>query len=128
MKSKNPIYLTIIIIIILFVAAFYFLIEQNPAQNIQNQTNTTISNLVNRTIGERQSNFLIQAINPANVTGLIYIEYPVAYLNGTNKTIQIGDTVGYACDGTLAKLVEIINNTIAVFQLNATKPPYGCPI
>ncbi|MCL5011575.1 MAG: hypothetical protein M1594_01630 [Candidatus Marsarchaeota archaeon] len=125
MKKAYLLILAVIIIVLASASLVLISSHNNSTQNAQsNQINVS---LVNKTVGERQSNFLIQAINSNSVTGLIYTEYPVAYLSGTAKTINIGDTVGYSCDGTLAKLVSI-NNQTAVFELNTTKSFGGCPI
>ncbi len=92
------------------------------------KSSTIISgSVVNITAGQRISNFLAVQVNPSNVTGLLYTEYPVARLNGTPDTVYVGDSVGYVCDGTLAKLIAIHGNK-AVFRLNTTKSKYGCPI
>lgn len=83
--------------------------------------------IANATAGQRISNFLIERVNPGNVTGLLYMEYPVARLNGTQYTVYVGNSVGYACDGTLATLIAI-HGDAAAFVLNTTRPKYGCPI
>ncbi|MDE1825268.1 MAG: hypothetical protein KGH77_03165 [Candidatus Micrarchaeota archaeon] len=77
--------------------------------------------------GEKVSNFLITKVNPENVTGILYVQYPLAYQNGTTTTIRIGESIGYSCDGTAARLIGI-NGTSAVFVLNITRSSYGCPI
>ncbi len=95
---------------------------------IQGTSNNISNNIVGVAAGQRISNFQVLQVNPSNVIGLLYIEYPVAYANGTRTAIYIGNTVGYACDGSLAKLVSIQNST-AFFMVNiTTKSKYGCPI
>ncbi len=77
--------------------------------------------------GQRISNFMVERVNQNNVTGLLYMMYPLARLNGTPETLEIGGTVGYLCDGTLAKLVAIESGT-ALFILNGTASGHGCPV
>ncbi|MDE1761905.1 MAG: hypothetical protein KGH59_00175 [Candidatus Micrarchaeota archaeon] len=79
------------------------------------------------TVGQRVSNFYITGINPTNVTGILYMQYPVARANGTAYTVDLGGSVGYACDGTLATLASI-NAAGARFVFNKQKSAYGCPI
>ncbi len=88
----------------------------------------TSDKTISLTAWQRISNFKIEQINPTNVIGLLYILYPVEYVNGTQTTLNIGDTVGYACDGSLAKLIAISNNTARFITNITAKSHYGCPI
>ncbi|HUY70288.1 MAG TPA: hypothetical protein VMV00_01825 [Candidatus Baltobacteraceae bacterium] len=78
--------------------------------------------------GQRVSNFLIQYINQDNVTGLSYIEYPLAMRNGTPRTLHVGDTVGYSCDNSTMMLTAINNGSAAFANLSSGAARGGCPI
>jgi hypothetical protein len=92
--------------------------------------NATYGSTVSVQDGQRISNFMAQNISYASntVSGLIYVQYPVAATLGSETTLHIGDTVGYACDGTEAKLTEIYANNTAVFTHLTTSTRGGCPI
>lgn len=77
--------------------------------------------------GQRISNFLVEEVNAANITGLLYQMYPLARISGVPQTLRIGDHVGYSCDGTFAQLVAIKGGE-AVFMLDTTKYGVGCPV
>ncbi len=109
------------VVIIVGVTAAYALFS------LISSAQSTPMEFVNVTAGERISNFLITGVNQMNVTGILYVEYPLAMKNGTYTTITMGESVGYACDGTLAKLI-MIKSKVASFALNKTKSRYGCPI
>ncbi len=82
------------------------------------------------TQGTRISNFLVQSVNVPNdtVSGLLYILYPPAYVNGTPKTLDAGDIIGYACDDSEWILTGVnANNDTAVFTEVVTKIS-PCPI
>jgi len=85
---------------------------------------------VTRKVGDREFNFLIQKINTNTINGLLYILYPVAMLQGQPKTLNIGDTVGYTCEGKIATLVSIniVNQTAIFNEVFTTTPRGGCPI
>jgi len=91
-------------------------------------SNTT--NAVTRKIGDKELNFLIQKINTNNVDGLLYILYPVTISQGQPKTLNIGDTVGYACEGKIATLtgVNTVNQTVTFNEVFTTTPHGNCPI
>ena len=81
--------------------------------------------------GQRISNFMVENVNYSSgtVSGLLYIQYPVASNIGESATIRINDTVGYACDNTQYRLVNLYVNGTASFahdESNATAG--GCPI
>ena len=75
--------------------------------------------------GEKISNFLIEQITNSYVKGLLYSNFSLPYLNYTPSTITVGDSVGSACDGTLAKLTGITGYA-AIFTINATPDVVGC--
>lgn len=81
--------------------------------------------------GNNVSNFMVRNISQVNgtVTGLIYVRYPVASSIGVPTTLHIGESVGYACDNTEARLTSINQNGTATFtMLLNTSRPGGCPI
>lgn len=94
-------------------------------------TTTTSAGPLQMTVspGTRISNFLLQRVNANDtVSGLLYIEYPVAYANGTPVTLRIGSSIGYACDATEWRLsaVDPYNGT-ATFSYVQTEKGH-CPI
>ncbi|MDE1865349.1 MAG: DUF4382 domain-containing protein [Candidatus Micrarchaeota archaeon] len=83
------------------------------------------------TAGDRVSNFLVESVNYSSRTvfGLRYTLYPVATTVGANATIQVNDTVGYACDNSEWKLRDIYSNDTALFvHIQNSPSPGGCPI
>jgi Domain of unknown function (DUF4382) len=81
--------------------------------------------------GNRVSNFLVQRIdyNSSTVSGLLYVQYPLATNVGENTTLHINDNVGYACDNTEFRLTSIYANGSAVFtHILTTSTVGGCPI
>ena len=83
-----------------------------------------------RKVGERESSFLIQKINPDSVDGLWHQAYPVSQPEGTPRILRIGDDIGYACEGISEKLTSIdFSGQRVTFTKVAVEPPYGgCPI
>lgn len=83
-----------------------------------------------KTIGEKESSFLIQKINRDSVDGLWSQAYPVATEEGTPKTLRIGDDIGYGCEGVSDKLTSIdFSGQRVTFTKSWQKAPYGgCPI
>lgn len=83
-------------------------------------------------VGEKESSFLIQKINPDSVEGLWFDVYPIERPNdpGTPKTLRIGDDIGYACEGISEKLIVInFSGQTITFNKVVGQPPYGgCPI
>lgn len=76
--------------------------------------------------GQNVSGFMIQAVNPNNVTGRYLPIGPALY--GPNQTLQIGDSVGGdPCNGPLATLVAIKGNA-AIFKVNTTWPAGICSV
>ena len=104
--------------------------NQNGISNAINFNVTAVTNFVTRKVGDKEFNFLIQKINANSVDGLWYNLYPVATLQGQPKTLQIGDMVGYSCEGKTATLtsVDTINHTATFNEVITTPPPGGCPI
>ncbi|MDE1849885.1 MAG: DUF4382 domain-containing protein [Candidatus Micrarchaeota archaeon] len=93
--------------------------------------NGTVSGTVTAGLGSRVSNFVVQSVNYANstVTGLLYIQYPVASSAGVSTTLHVNSSVGYACDNTLAVLTKVnANNTATFTTLANTSTRGGCPI
>lgn len=90
-------------------------------------TGTTII----RTVGEKESSFLIQKINMDSVEGLWHDAYPIQMPgDGTPRTIRIGDNIGYACEGISEKLINIdFSGQKITFTKVVGQPTYGgCPI
>lgn len=104
------------------------IIKSNPLQTFQ--PISSIPNSVTRKVGDKEFNFLIQKINANSVDGLWYILYPVAMLQGQPKTLQIGDTVGYSCEGKTATLssIDAVNQTVTFNETIKNPPIGGCPI
>lgn len=103
----------------IYVGAAYLLSQHSIA--------TPLERLV--TPGTRISNFLLQSVNQnGTVSGLLYIEYPLAYPNGTQMTLRVGDTIGYACNGTewILASVNPANGTAVFSIVTTTSGP--CPV
>ncbi len=121
------------IILIFAVMSIYYISGLGGAANATKTVNGTTYMLGAPSVyyrGQRVSNFLIEYVNPGNVTGLIYVLYPLAAMQGTQRTLRIGDTVGYNCDGSL-KMLTSINYGLgsATFTNASTGSRYGgCPI
>jgi len=83
-----------------------------------------------RKVGEQESSFLIQKINPDSVEGLWYDAYPLPGLVGTTRTLHTGDDIGYACEGVSEKLTSIdFSGQKVTFTKTVGPPPFGgCPI
>jgi len=80
-------------------------------------------------VGEQESSFLIQKINPSSVEGLWYQEYPVGRGEGEPRTLYIGDDIGYACTGVSIKLIHInFSDQTVTFNKVVGQSPYGCAI
>ncbi len=94
-------------------------------------TTTSANSTVEVRAGQRVSNFMAESVNYSSgtVSGLLYIEYPVARNVGTNTTLHVNSTIGYACDNTQFKLESIYSNSTALFvHINNTATIGGCPI
>lgn len=97
--------------------------------NVQN-VNCTGSCLVTIRPGDRLSNFLFQRLSPGNdsISGLSYMEYPLASLKGYPATLFVGNFIGYSCDGSEYQLLSInFSNESALFMHIATKSGM-CPV
>ena len=93
-------------------------------------SSTQHSGVVTRKIGDKEFNFLIQKINADSIDGLLYTLYPVAKLQGDAKTLHIGDTVGYDCEGKTATIssIDVVKQAV-IFNETIKNPPTGdCPI
>lgn len=80
-------------------------------------------------VGEREGSFLVQKINSDSVDGLSYQRYPVATMNGTPKTLHIGDDIGQACEGVSEKLtsISVSGQTVTFTKAVGKAPLGGCP-
>ena len=87
-------------------------------------------NIVIKSVGQRERNFLIQRVNYGSVSGLLYRLYPSASLYGQPTTLYIGSIVGYGCEGITARIVSInpYNQTVAFVENIFPPSQYGCPI
>jgi hypothetical protein len=93
--------------------------------------NGSIESLVIVGAGQRVSNFMVESASYSSgtVSGLLYIEYPVAMLAGENTTLHINSTIGYACDNTEFRLSAIYSNGTAAFAHVASNTTVGgCPV
>lgn len=87
-------------------------------------------------VGEQEGSFLIQKINigsvesSVSVSGLWYQAYPVATNKGTDKTLHVGDDIGYACEGVSEKItsIDLPGQTITFTKTVGPRPLGGCPI
>ena len=109
------------------------------ANGTANMTNGTISTVgmkngtvVNVSANERIDNFLVLGIDSSTVTGVFYNLYPVAFIGGVRAELHVGDTVGYSCDGTLARLSGMGTSnghlTAAFVVVSSARSRYGCPM
>lgn len=75
--------------------------------------------------GEREGSLLVQKIYPDYITGLNFIEYPVARGDGLPITLRIGETASNGC--TIMLTLTGIKNGIAEFKekVDNSRP---CPI
>lgn len=80
--------------------------------------------------GESSANFLIQKINQDSVEGLLTRFYPIATGTGSPVTLHIGDSVGYKCDNTEEKIVNIDFHakTVTFQKIANSMNNGGCPI
>lgn len=87
-----------------------------------------------RTVGEEESTYLIQTINPNSVEGLWSWAGPVSKSPpdpSLPRTLHIGDDIGYECEGISEKLTSIdyTNQTVIFTRAESKKLPWGgCPI
>lgn len=81
-------------------------------------------------VGERESSFLIQKINPDSVEGLWYQAYPIEMPEGTPKTLRRGDDIGYTCEGISEKLtnIDFAGQRVTFIKTVGQPPKGGCPI
>ncbi len=83
-----------------------------------------------RKVGEQEGSYLIKKINPDSVDGLWFQAYPVARMDGSPRTLHIGDDIGYACEGISEKLtaIDFSGQTITFIKVTGKRPVGGCPI
>ena len=83
-----------------------------------------------RKVGDQESSFLIQKINSNSVDGLWFRIYPIASEVGVPRTLQIGDDIGYACEGISEKLtsIDFFGQTVTFTKIVGLRPKAGCPI
>ncbi|MBI2613378.1 MAG: Hint domain-containing protein [Candidatus Levybacteria bacterium] len=100
-------------------------------KKVEGSTQSNFEKII-RTVGEKESSFLIQKINPNNVDGRWYEIYPIEIPNdpGIPKTLHIGDDIGYVCEGVSEKLTSInFSGQTITFTKAKVIPSYGgCPI
>jgi len=91
---------------------------------------TTAAGDITKGVGQQEGSFLIQKINANSVDGLWYQKYPLETLNGTPKTITVGDNIGYACEGISEIVVSInaVNQTVTFHKVTSKPPLGGCPL
>ncbi len=136
MVSNILVYAVIIVAIVAAVAAGAYSISKigtaySNSQGTPHPNVTGYGTGVYVHAGQRISNFIAKNINynTLTVSGLLYVEYPVASTKGVNTTIGINSTVGYRCDNTAFELVAIYPNETALFiSLPNTSAQGGCPI
>src|SRR5216684_3197638 len=81
-----------------------------------------------RTVGQVESDFLIQKINPSTVDGIWHYHYGVP-LAPTRMTLHIGDDIGYACMGYSEKLISIdYSGQEVTFTKIRVGSPGRCPV
>lgn len=92
-------------------------------------TSAIVSETIVRGIGEQEGYFLIQKINIDSVDGLWYTAYPVALVQGSPRTLHIGDDIGYACEGISDKLasIDFAGQKVTFAKIVGTRPRFGCP-
>jgi len=119
MKQEN---LVAVLLAVLLVAGIWFFLSQGQKGTGTIGTNKTIVYLSE---GQRDGPFLVKKIYPDHVDGLVFREYPIAFVNGSPLTLRAGESASNGCTITLT-LVRIENGQ-AVFAKKSelTKP---CPI
>lgn len=139
MSRKGFVNVIIIIgVLILVGVTGYFIMSQPtpspapaPAPTSIPSPTSSVEKIIRR-VGEKESSFLIQKINPDSVEGLWYKVYPIARPNdpGSPKTLHIGDDVGYACEGVSEKLtsIDFSGQKVTFAKIVGERPIGGCPI
>ncbi|CAN5118759.1 hypothetical protein BH11PAT1_BH11PAT1_6460 [soil metagenome] len=141
-----PLILGLLVPLLLVGGGAYYLGTQNKisTQNVNTPPTITPSNTVQpsttvsppsspekiiRKVSEKEGSFLIQKINLSTVEGLWYEQYPIENVAGTPKTLNIGDDIGYSCEGISEKLTSIhFSKQTITFTKNDMQPPNGgCP-
>jgi|GEM_PF-5655497 len=74
-----------------------------------------------RKVGDRETNFLLQQISASSVSGVLWYTLGAQYPTPPPKTLQVGGSVGYACQGITAVLACIdASNQTATFNETLT--------
>lgn len=100
----------------------------------QNNTNSSIPNCVGRVChiftNQRISNFFVIGMNHTNdtVSGQEWKEYPTTNSSPANVTLMVGESVGYACDGTLANLTWVAQYYAVFYKNTSNSSSHGCPV
>lgn len=115
--KKKFIFIFAVILIILAGATGYFIAKKQAPSPNQEQ--------VSLREGQRDGSLLVEKIYPDRVTGLNFVEYPVATNKGLLVTLRVGETVSNGCTVTLT-LIRI-ESDVAVF-IKKTDFSRPCPI
>lgn len=131
-KRRLAFKLLILLVIVLASTISYLALANDSSQQTSNSLPATKGEKLIRTVGERESSFLILTINRNSVEGLWYQAYPIVRPNdpGTPKTLYIGDDIGYACEGVSDKLtgIDFSGQRITFTKIVGQPPLGGCPI
>ena len=112
--------INIIIILIAGIVALAAIISLQKA-NVPAGNETTLS----LAEGQRDGPLLVQKIYPDYVDGLFFIQYPIAFENGTPLTLHIGQNVSNGCDEILT-LIGIDDKKAKFLKNEQLNKP--CPI
>lgn len=135
--SKKIILLIVIVLLIIGASGTYLALNPRtktaPTPSpIPTPTTTLTGEKIIRGVGEQESSFLIQKINPDNVEGLWYNIYPIERPNnpGLPKTLYIGDDIGYSCEGISDKLtsIDFPGQRITFTKVMMSQPDGMCPV
>ncbi len=131
-KRRLAFKLLILLVVIFAGAVSYLALTNDSSQQTSNSLPAVIGEEVKRTVGEKESSFLILKINRDSVDGRWYQIYPIQKPNdpGTPKTIRIGDDIGYACEGVSDKLagIDFSGQKITFIKIVGRPTNGGCPI
>ncbi|MEO5974023.1 MAG: Hint domain-containing protein [Ilumatobacteraceae bacterium] len=127
-RKSSVITLFIVLVVVLAATAGYLIFVKESPRSIPAPSGEEII----RTVGEKESSFLILKINRDSVDGRWYQVYPIERPNdpGTPKTLHVGDDVGYACEGVSDKLtgIDFSEQKITFTRIVGSPPIGGCPI
>lgn len=133
MDKKRIAYKLLIPLVVILAGTFGYLTLVNKSpQPTSNSSPITNGEEVIRTVGEKESSFLILKINSESVDGRWYQVYPIQKPNdpGVPKTLHIGDDIGYACEGVSEKLtgIDFSGQRISFTKIVGQPTSGGCPI